>query len=54
MTTGIFGDDIESSVVYGVDCAGNETGVGSCSLSFSGTCSLDHNVGVICQGMIGY
>ena len=50
VATGVFGDDIESTVLYDVDCSGNETGLGSCVLSFSGTCSHEHNVGVICQG----
>ena len=52
MTTGIFGDDIGSTVLYGVDCLGNEAGVENCSLSYTGTCSLDHSVGVICQGIV--
>ena len=46
----MFGDDLESAVVYGVDCAGNETGFLNCTLSLSGTCS-EHSAAVICQGM---
>ena len=49
MSSGVFGDDIESAVLYSVDCAGDETGILGCSLSESGTCS-EHSASVLCQG----
>ena len=50
VSSGAFGDDIESAVLYDIDCLGNETGVLNCSLSHSGTCP-EHSAAVICQGM---
>ena len=49
VSSGVFGDDIDSAVLYSVECVGNETGILNCSVSDSGTCS-DHNAAVICQG----
>ena len=50
VSSGAFGDDIESAVLYDIDCLGNETGVLNCPLSHSGTCP-EHSAAVICQGM---
>ena len=52
MSSGAFGDDIESSVLHGVDCSGSETEILNCSTSLSLTC--EHSAAVICQGMISY
>ena len=49
MTSGVFGDDIASTVLNSVTCFGNETELLDCSYSTSGTCS-EHNAAVICQG----
>ena len=49
-SSGAFGDDIGSAVLYSVECSGNETEILSCSLSYSGTCS-QHSGGVICQSL---
>ena len=49
MFSGAFGDDVESTVLFSVDCAGNETGILKCSVSHSGTCS-EHSAAIICQG----
>ena len=49
MSSGAFGDDLQSTVLYDVNCAGNETGILSCSVSFSGTCT-EHSAATICQG----
>ena len=48
VSSGVFGDDLESAVLYNVGCDGNETGVLGCLVSDSGTCP-DHNAAVICQ-----
>ena len=50
MSSGVFGDDIESSLLYGVDCFGNETDILSCSLSTIGV-TAQHSASVICQSM---
>ena len=52
MATGVFGDDTESSVLFSVQCTGNETEIMDCAISTngSGTCS-DHSAAVICQGL---
>ena len=50
MSSGAFGDEIESAILYDINCFGNETGVLNCSLSHSGTCP-EHSAAVICQGM---
>ena len=53
MSSGVFGDDTESTVVNTVTCLGNETEVLKCSHSNSdtGICS-EHNAAVICQGVL--
>ena len=51
MSSGAFGDDLQSTVLYEVNCAGNETEILSCSPSFSGTCT-EHSAAVICQGTV--
>ena len=48
LSSGMFGDDIESAVLYSIDCSGNETGVLNCSFSQTGTCG--HSAAVVCQG----
>ena len=50
MSSGLFGDDVESAVLYSIHCAGNETGVMNCSFSHSGTCP-QHSAAVVCQGI---
>ena len=51
MTTGVLGDDTGSSVLFSVQCAGNETEIMDCthSTNRSETCSL-HSAAVVCQG----
>ena len=49
ISNGVFGDDLESAVLYSVNCSGNETELLHCSFSESGVCSA-HSAGVICQG----
>ena len=49
VSSGAFGDDVGSAVLYSAGCSGIETGILSCSLSYSGTCS-QHSAAVICQG----
>ena len=49
MTSGVFGDDIASTVLNSVTCSGNETELLVCFYSTSATCS-EHNAAVICQG----
>ena len=49
MSSGAFGDDVGSAVLYSAGCSGIETEILSCSVSYSGTCS-QHSVAVICQG----
>ena len=51
VTSGVFGDDIASTVLNSVTCYGNETELLNCSHSTSGTCSEQHNAAVICQSM---
>ena len=51
MSSGAFGDDLQSTVLYDVNCAGNETGILSCSVSFSGTCT-EHSAATICHGKL--
>ena len=52
MTTGVFGDDTESSVLFSVQCTGNETEIMDCAHSTNGSkiCS-HHSAAVICQGL---
>ena len=50
VSSGVFGDDIESSVLYEVDCSGYETDIFGCYSSISGLHS-EHSASVICQGM---
>ena len=52
MATGIFGDDTESSVLFSVQCTGNETEIMDCAHSTNGSniCS-HHSAAVICQGL---
>ena len=49
MSSGVFGDDFQDVVLYGLTCSGNETGVLECSSSDTGSCP-DHSAAVICQG----
>ena len=49
MSSGVFEDDIDSTVVYDVNCSGIERNVLSCSLSYFGEYS-EHSASVICQG----
>ena len=49
VSSGAFGDDTDSAVLYGVQCSGNETEILNCSFSNSGVCS-GHSGSVICQG----
>ena len=51
VATGIFGDSTGSSVLFSVQCTGNETEIMDCALSMNGseTCS-HHSAAVICQG----
>ena len=51
MSSGVFGDETESAVLYEVDCFGNETDILSCSMSTLGLQS-EHSASVICQGII--
>ena len=50
MSSGVFEDDIDSSVVYDVNCSGIERDVLSCSLSYFGEYS-EHSASVVCQGI---
>ena len=50
MATGAFGDDTGSSVLFSVQCTGNETEIMDCRPSMSGTCS-HHSAAVVCQGL---
>ena len=50
VSSGLFGDDVESSVLYEVDCSGNETEILNCPFSTSGVLS-EHSASVICQSM---
>ena len=50
MSSGAFGDETESTVLYEVDCFGNETEILSCSMSSLGLQS-EHSASVICQGV---
>jgi deleted-in-malignant-brain-tumors protein 1 len=49
LSSGAFEDDIGSTVLYSVECSGNETELLTCSYSLSGLCT-EHNAAVICQG----
>ena len=51
MSSGAFGDNLQSTVLYEVNCAGNETEILSCSPTFSGTCT-EHSAAIICQGAV--
>ena len=51
MATGAFGDDTGSSVLFSVECTGNETEIMDCSFSLNGTYS-HHSSAVVCQGVI--
>ena len=51
VSSGAFGDDLESTIVYDVSCAGNETEVLNCSLNYFGTCT-EHSASLICQGKL--
>ena len=51
MSSGVFGDEIESTVLYEVDCFGNETNIFNCSLSTFGLQS-EHSASVLCQGTL--
>ena len=47
VSTGAFGDDMASTLVRSVICAGNESGLLDCSYH-PGTCT-EHSAAVICQ-----
>ena len=51
VSSGVFGDNITSTVLHDVVCYGNETSVLDCfhATSDPGTC-LEHSAAVICQG----
>ena len=51
VSSGVFGDDLDSSLVYSVMCSGNETGILQCSHSLNYTCTSEHSAAVICQGL---
>ena len=51
MSSGLFGDDVESSILFSVECSGDEGGVLGCFTSQSGTCTHGHSSAVICQGL---
>ena len=51
VSSGVFGDDVESSVLFSVECSGDERGILSCLISQSGTCTQGHSSAVICQGL---
>ena len=51
VSTGEFGDDIVSTLVYSVICVGNESGLLNCTYyetTDPGICT-EHNAAVICQ-----
>lgn len=50
ISSGAFGDDVDSSVLYNVDCFGNETSILNCSSSNQQVYS-EHSAAVICQGI---
>ena len=52
MDTGVFGDDTGSSVLFSVQCSGNETEIFDCGISTnsSGICFY-HSAAIICQGL---
>ena len=52
VATGVFGDDTESSVLFSVQCTGNETEIMDCAHSTNGSKSCSHHsAAVICQGL---
>ena len=52
LSSGVFGDDLESTAFYSVECSGNEVEIQNCSYSTTGTCT-EHSAAVICQGVEG-
>ena len=46
----MFGDDIDYSVLFEVDCSGNEMNIFNCTWLSSGLHS-EHSASVVCQGM---
>ena len=46
----MFGDDIESAVLFSVNCSGSESELSECEVSESGVCP-EHSAAVICQGL---
>ena len=52
VVTGAFGDDTGSSVLFSVQCTGNETEIVNCAHSTNGPeiCS-HHSAAVVCQGV---
>ena len=52
MSSGVFGDDIESTVLFSVNCSGSESELSECEVSESGVCP-EHSDAVICQGLKG-
>ena len=52
LSSGVFGDDLESTTLHSVECSGNETEIQNCSYSTTGTCT-EHSAAVICQGTEG-
>ena len=54
VSTGEFGDETASTLVYGVICVGNESGLLNCTYyntTDPGTCT-EHSAAVICQSEI--
>ena len=49
VSSGVFGDDIESTVLKNVDCYGNESEIQNCLL-YDYETYPDHNAAVVCQG----
>ena len=50
MSTGAFGDDTGSTIVYSVMCTGNEPELLNCSHSTTASATCSHSAAVICQG----
>ena len=50
MSSGVFGDDIESATLFSVNCSGSESELSECEVSESGVCA-EHSAAVICQGL---
>ena len=51
LSSGVFGDDLDFTLLHNVDCSGNEKELLNCSVSYTGLCT-EHNAAVICQGKL--